>query len=124
MRPPACQLIFDPPSCGPGLPAIVCATLGAASVVATDYVPRVLELAAKNVACNGASATVSVACLDWTAPMDPAWYHAFDVLVAADVIYDPWHAAAVLAVIRHTLRPGGTANGGSFLCRVHLSGSW
>ena len=51
--------------CGPGLPGLLAAKLGA-RVHLTDYVDRVLELANLNVAGNGCTEAVSVHRLDWT----------------------------------------------------------
>jgi predicted nicotinamide N-methyase len=99
--------------CGPGLPGIVAARIGCRAVVLTDYVESVLANAGDNVARNGVADVATVARLDWTALPGPdeasavGGHGTYDVVLAADVVYDDWHAAATVAVITTYLAPGG-----------------
>jgi len=91
--------------CGLGLPALVAAKAGFA-VTATDYESAALEGVRYNAARNGLGPLVTRE-IDWRNP--PADLPRHDMVVAADVLYEPHHAAALAAVIARTLRPGGLA---------------
>ncbi|VDC06728.1 unnamed protein product [Peniophora sp. CBMAI 1063] len=82
------------------------------TIVATDFHPGVLANLERNVAANFPSApenTVAVRKLDWSAP---DWSLApldqpFDVLLAADVVYDPAHAGWIRGCVAKALAPQG-----------------
>lgn len=91
--------------CGLGLPSLVAARAGFA-VMATDYEEPALEGVRYNAAQNGIS-TIETRVLDWrTIPADLG---RFDRVVAADVLYESHHAAALAGVIASALAPGGQA---------------
>lgn len=83
-----------------------------ATVVATDFHPDVLANLERNIVANFPSApedTVAVRRLDWSAP---DWSNApldqpFDVLLAADVVYDPAHAGWIRDCVAKALAPEG-----------------
>ena len=94
------------------MPGMVCAQLGVGTVVLTDYVDGVLRNTQKNVDANNCEGRAVVAMLDWLKPETAAAFCSptsdddgsagdmlpvagFDTVIAADVIYDEWHAEAV-----------------------------
>ena len=91
--------------CGLGLPSLAAARAGF-RVTATDYEPDALEGVRHNAAHNG---LVGIAArqLDWRSPPDDLGR--FDRVVAADVLYESHHPAALAAVIARTLAPDGLA---------------
>ena len=91
--------------CGPGRHDAGEAQAGFA-VTATDYESAALEGVRYNAARNGLGPLVTRE-IDWRNP--PADLPRHDMVVAADVLYEPHHAAALAAVIARTLRPGGLA---------------
>lgn len=91
--------------CGLGLPSLAAARAGFA-VTATDYESAALEGVVYNAARNGLD-TIVTRQLDWRAL--PADLDRYDRVVAADVLYESHHPAALAAVIARTLRPGGLA---------------
>jgi predicted nicotinamide N-methyase len=91
--------------CGLGLPTLVAARSGFA-VTATDYEEPALEGVRYNAMRNGLE-QIDARVLDWrTIPPDLG---RFDLVVAADVLYEPHHSAALAAVIARTLAPAGLA---------------
>jgi len=91
--------------CGIGLPAIVAALKGFA-VTASDYEEDALEGVRYNADRNGAPALETLL-LDWRRLPDDLGL--FDLVVAADVLYEKHHADALAAVVARTLAPGGLA---------------
>lgn len=94
--------------CGPGLPGLLCARLGASAVLLTDFEPGVLEIARKNIRNNPDVASVcEVAALDWTGNLAEfvSSYGKFDIVLAADCVYNAEHAAAVANAIAAVLQP-------------------
>ncbi|KII93153.1 hypothetical protein PLICRDRAFT_381942 [Plicaturopsis crispa FD-325 SS-3] len=91
---------------GTGLLSIAAAKLGAASVVATDYHADVLANLRRNVSApaNACATPIDVCALDWEAPGAFGGGGEFDVLLAADVIYDPLHAVWIKACVERFLR--------------------
>mmetsp|Transcript_73330 Transcript_73330/g.132043 ORF Transcript_73330/g.132043 Transcript_73330/m.132043 type:complete len:217 (+) Transcript_73330:96-746(+) len=78
---------------GPGLPGLVCAKLGAASVVLTDLI-ELLPLMDKNLLLNDLCSNCHSETLDWLAAESSALAFAnrqaegpLDILLAADVVY-------------------------------------
>ena len=121
---------------GLGLGALAAAAAGAARVCVTDREPRALWCAAAATAANGlraaplppaiaaalpplpplpatsppaaaTSAVVSVEVLDWDAPLPPHLRAAFQVLLLADVLYQPDSVAGLADVASRLLAPGG-----------------
>ncbi len=89
--------------CGLGLPALIAARQGY-SVTATDYEEAALEGVRFNAAVNGLAGRVATRILDWRSPesLGP-----FERIVAADVLYEQHHAAALAAVIDSLLAAWG-----------------
>jgi predicted nicotinamide N-methyase len=87
--------------CGLGLPSLVAASRGA-SVLATDYEPESLELLERNAAGNGVP--VETMLVDWTSPDALVARAPFDLVLAADVLYDD---AAVEPLLELLPRLGG-----------------
>ncbi|KAF4573590.1 hypothetical protein EYR36_008108 [Pleurotus pulmonarius] len=104
---------------GTGLLSIVAAKLVPSSVVvATDYHPDVLSNLSLNVDSNFPRATpydsVCVHKLDWESPSFEAPFdQPFDVILAADVVYNPLHAQWIHDCVERLLvKPGGDDNRG------------
>ncbi|KAH8094658.1 putative methyltransferase-domain-containing protein [Cristinia sonorae] len=111
---------------GTGLLSIVAAKLMHHSsqtqrIIATDFHPSVLANLKANVHTNFRSASsppVDVLKLDWQYPVyDVPLDKPFDVILAADVVYEPEHAQWIKACVEHTLsRPNSptSLDGGVF----------
>ncbi len=91
--------------CGLALPSFAAALAGAL-VTATDWAPEAIELVAKNAAANGLD--VDGAVLDWTSGRAPA-VPPYDLLLAADVLYEERNAEPLLTLLEGTVAPGGEA---------------
>ncbi len=91
--------------CGIGLPAIVAAAAGY-ETLATDYYAEALEFTEANAHRNGVM-NVDSRLVDWRRMPDDLG--TFDVVVAADVLYEQPQAALVASVIERCLAPGGLA---------------
>jgi 2-polyprenyl-3-methyl-5-hydroxy-6-metoxy-1,4-benzoquinol methylase len=91
--------------CGLGLPALAAARAGFA-VTATDYEAPALEGVRFSAARNGLD-TITTRELDWRKL--PADLGRYDRVVAADVLYESHHPAALVDVIARTLKPDGIA---------------
>jgi predicted nicotinamide N-methyase len=91
--------------CGLALPAIVAARHGFATT-ASDYEEDALEGVRYNADSNGAG-QLQVRLLDWRKLPDDLGR--FDRVVAADVLYESHHPAALADVIARTLKPDGLA---------------
>jgi len=89
--------------CGLGLPSIVAARMGA-RVTATDYCPEALDLLRVNAALN--EVRLETRLLDWRTPCRVV---RFGLVVAADVLYEPWQVECVVEVLCRTVMPGGRA---------------
>jgi predicted nicotinamide N-methyase len=92
--------------CGLGLPSLVAARRGFA-VVASDYEEPALEGVRYNAERNGVGDRVATQVVDWRRP--PEGLGRFDRVVAADVLYETHHAAALAGIIDRTLADGGSA---------------
>ena len=79
--------------CGLALPSIAAARAGA-SVLATDLAPEALALAKRNARANGVR--IETASFDWS---DPAQLARFDLVLAADVLYERPAVAALLDLL-------------------------
>lgn len=110
--------------CGLGLAGAAAALCGARLTVLADLSPWALHCALRTAEANGlaptwpaaqqqqqpppgAQGTVLAAVLDWRSPPPPALRGAFDVLLAADVLYGAGAAPAVASFALALLRPGG-----------------
>jgi predicted nicotinamide N-methyase len=101
--------------CGTGLAGLVAASLGADAVL-TD-IASVLPLLRRNAAANasaiatggcGGSATVEE--LTWgSTPVAPDYGASFDLVIAADVVYEPVHVPLLLGVLGSLLEGGAPA---------------
>ena len=92
---------------GLGVPSIVAALRGA-SAVATDWYEEALAFCRANVARAGVP--VDTLLVDWFDP--PAELLAgqpFDLVIGADVLYEPRHAAPLAELVRRLVAPHGTA---------------
>jgi predicted nicotinamide N-methyase len=90
--------------CGAGLPGIV-ARLKGARVLQTDLFPEALALARWNARCNHVGGTRYLA-MDWT-----RWSlrGVFDLILAADVLYDRALHPHLQAILEMNLAPRGEA---------------
>lgn len=91
--------------CGSGLCACA-AAIGGFDVLATDYYDDALLFTELNARVNVGRA-IRTRHVDWSAI--PADVGGFDVLIAADVMYEPRYPAMVANAIDRLLAPGGYA---------------
>jgi predicted nicotinamide N-methyase len=93
---------------GVGLCGLSAARAGA-QVLVTDYEPAALACAEVNAALN--QITIATAQLDWRESgwREPGWPADFDLVLAADVLYEARNVAPLAARIPELLAPGGTA---------------
>jgi predicted nicotinamide N-methyase len=82
--------------CGLGLPAIVAAR-GGADVLATDWAPEAVEAAAANAARNGLAMRCRT--IDWRDAGELVADGPFDLVLAADVLYERRNAAPLRALL-------------------------
>jgi len=82
--------------CGLALPSIAAARCGA-SVLATDADEEALELAMRNAAENDVA--IETATLEWTAPRELLRRAPFDLVLAADVLYERQNVAVLLSLL-------------------------
>lgn len=82
--------------CGLGLPSIAAARSGAV-VTAVDVEPEALELLERNAAANGVAVETGVA--DWADRGRLSALGSFDLVLAADVLYEPGAAGALATAL-------------------------
>ena len=82
--------------CGLAVPSLVAARAGA-EVVATDRDPEALALAERNAAENGLR--IETALADWSAPEEIVGRGPFDLVIAADVLYERQSVAQLLSLL-------------------------
>jgi predicted nicotinamide N-methyase len=82
--------------CGLAVPGIAAARAGA-DVLATDSDAEALELVARNALANGVS--VETAAIDWAEPDDLINRAPFDLVLAADVLYERASVALLLSLL-------------------------
>jgi len=82
--------------CGLGAPSIAAARAGA-SVLATDEAPEALELVARNAQLNDVQ--VETARVRWSTPEELTARGPFDLVLAADVLYERAAVAQLLALL-------------------------
>ncbi len=92
--------------CGVGLPTIVALARGA-MVLATDHYEAALDFTAHNASTN-LDREPDTALLDWRTP-DIEGLRTFDLVLAADVLYERKNAAALADLVPKLLAPGGEA---------------
>jgi len=92
--------------CGVGLSTVLALDRGA-DVLATDHYEAALDFTAYNARANlGLVPEISV--LDWREP-DIGGIGTFDLVLAADVLYERRNAAALADLVPKLLAPGGEA---------------
>jgi predicted nicotinamide N-methyase len=84
--------------CGLAAPSIVAARAGA-TVLATDACPEALELVERNARANGV--TLETAAVDWHEPAALLRRAPFDLVLAADVLYERASVAVLLELLPH-----------------------
>jgi predicted nicotinamide N-methyase len=82
--------------CGLGVPSIAAARAGA-SVLATDSSAEALDLVARSADANGVR--VATAMVDWTEPGELLSRTPFDLVLAADVLYERPSVAQLLSLL-------------------------
>jgi predicted nicotinamide N-methyase len=82
--------------CGLAVPSIAAARAGAA-VLATDACAEALELVARNARAN--DVRVEAATVDWAKPDELVGRAPFDLVLAADVLYERASVAALLSLL-------------------------
>jgi predicted nicotinamide N-methyase len=82
--------------CGLALPSIAAARAGA-DALATDEAPEALTLAERNADANGVALATALA--DWSEPGGLLRQGPFDMVLAADVLYERQNVAALLALL-------------------------
>ena len=92
--------------CGVGLPTVVALASGA-EVLATDYSEAALDFVAHNARAN-VRQEPQTALLDWHTP-DTERVGTFDLIFAADVLYERRNAQALADLVPRLLAPGGEA---------------
>ena len=91
--------------CGLAIPSFAAALVGA-RVHATDWSPESVDLVSRNAAANALDVTASV--LRWDSP-EIAEIGCFDLVLAADVLYEARNAMPVLGALATTVGPSGEA---------------
>ena len=93
--------------CGVGLPTVV-ALLRGAKVTATDHYRAALDFTRYNARVNlGNVDGLQARILDWHAPKNG--FSGFDLVLAADVLYEKRNVEALVGLIPTLLSPGGEA---------------
>ena len=82
--------------CGLGLPSIA-AALGGANVLATDWAPEALDVTRRNAERNGARVETLLA--DWSRPAELLARAPFDLVLCADLLYEPRNVDALLELL-------------------------
>ena len=90
--------------CGVALPALALSARGA-DVLATDWYDDALRFARANAERNGLP-TLRTRLLDWRQPPG-GW--GYDLVIAADVLYEPRNGPLLTALLPRVVAPGGTA---------------
>ena len=95
--------------CGLGVPSIAAARAGAV-VLATDACGEALALVERNAHANGVQ--VETAAVDWSAPEDLVSRASFDLVLAADVLYERSSVAPLLSLLPRLARAAWLADPG------------
>ncbi|MDQ3912703.1 MAG: methyltransferase domain-containing protein [Actinomycetota bacterium] len=94
--------------CGLGLPSLAAFAFGA-RVTATDHYVSALDFTRYNARVNLEGWEPETLLLDWHEPHAEDLYNSFDLVLAADVLYEPRNVSALAALIPSLLAPGGEA---------------
>jgi predicted nicotinamide N-methyase len=89
--------------CGLGLPSLAAALAGG-RVLATDWSPQAIALLERNAERNGARLETAV--VDWTRPGPVVERAPWDLVLAADVLYERRNVAPLLELLPRLLAPG------------------
>ena len=93
--------------CGVGLPTVAALAAGA-RVTATDHYRAALDFARYNARLNLAhDREPDTRLLDWRVPMPESFRGAFDLVFAADVLYERGNAEALAALMPSLVSSGG-----------------
>jgi predicted nicotinamide N-methyase len=92
--------------CGLGIPSIGAAIAGAC-VLATDWSPEALDAVRRNAGLNGVE--LETALVRWDDPGALAGVDAFDLVLAADVLYERRNGEQLLDLLARAVAPGGEA---------------
>jgi predicted nicotinamide N-methyase len=92
--------------CGVGLPTVVALARGA-KILATDHYEAALDFTAHNARAN-LEREPETALLDWHAP-DTDHFGNFDLVLAADVLYERRNTPALAHLVPKLLAPDGEA---------------
>jgi predicted nicotinamide N-methyase len=95
--------------CGLAVPSIAAARAGA-EVLATDSDAEALELVARNAEAN--NVRVETAVVDWTGPDALLARAPFDIVLAADVLYERASVAPLLSLLPRLAREAWLADPG------------
>jgi predicted nicotinamide N-methyase len=95
--------------CGLALPSLAAARAGA-HVLATDACPEALRLVVRNAAANGVR--VETAVVDWGDPRELVERAPFDVVLAADVLYEAAEVEVLLSLLPRLARRAWLADPG------------
>jgi predicted nicotinamide N-methyase len=87
--------------CGLAVPSIAAARAGA-DVLATDICPEALTLVARNAHANGVR--IDTATIDWAQPDELVRRAPFDLVLAADVLYERVSVALLLSLLPRLAR--------------------
>jgi predicted nicotinamide N-methyase len=90
--------------CGLGLPAIAAALAGG-RVLASDWAPDAVAMAARNAERNGAAVETLVC--SWTAPGPLVARGPWQLVLASDVLYEARNGEALLPLLPRLLAPRG-----------------
>jgi predicted nicotinamide N-methyase len=104
--------------CGLALPSLAAARAGA-SVLATDGDDEALELVERNARENGVA--VETACVDWADPGTLVARSPFDLVLAADVLYERASVALLLSLLPRIAPQTWLADPGRPACHAFLS---
>lgn len=91
--------------CGVGLPSVVAMACGA-RVIATDHYEAALDFVLYNARVNLKDQEPETRLLDWHVP-ETEGLGPFDLILAADVLYEPRNVPALAALIPTLLATGG-----------------
>ena len=92
--------------CGIGLPSLAARARGAV-VTATDHYQAALDFARYNARANLGELELQTLLLDWHTPETEGLKEAFDLILAADVLYESRNVPALTTLIPTLLAPGG-----------------
>jgi predicted nicotinamide N-methyase len=103
--------------CGLGVPSIAAARAGA-EVLATDACDEALELVRRNSEANGVR--VATGTIDWAVPDELASRAPFDLVLAADVLYEEASVAPLLSLLPRLAPVAWVADPGRPIARGFL----